>query len=218
MTQIVALASCMAITACSTLTSLSIPGEPSKGYIDGLLKNHQFNTALQAVDKWQVLYPENGELPEQRKQIIRAINRFESSALKKAQQLDADGQWQAARQACESVLAKLPASQSLQNAYSDFSARHFAHLNALKESIEVAQAKHWLEINDDIEAMYEAASNDNEARAWQSKRDSERELLGRRLVNYGLAHEEKEHFGTAALRYDLAYRIAPGEFTKPYHE
>ena len=46
----------------------------------------------------------------------------------------------------------------------------------------------------------------------------ERQNLARRLVGYGNEHEKDKRFGTAALRYELAYQLDPGKFTKPYHE
>lgn len=216
--RILALTCCLGLSACATISSLSIPGEPSQEYIDGLLEKQEFDTALKAVDKWQVLYPNNPELPKQRKKITQAISRFESNMLKKAKQLDARGQWQEAMATYETALATLPASQPLQNAYSDFSVRRLEHINALKEELVIAQAKHWLAIKDNIAAVYEAAANDHEARTWKHNSDAERERLARKLIEFGLAYEDNNHFGTAALRYDLAYRLAPGEFTKPYHE
>ena len=93
----------------------------------------------------------------------------------------------------ESALEKVPSSPALQNAYSEFSVRHLTYLNGLKEDLDVAQARHWLNISADIKALYQAAPNDPEARAWQEKSHEERERLARRMVNYGLAHEEKEH-------------------------
>lgn len=213
--KLLALICCLGLTACA---SLSIPKQPSDDYIAGLLAENQFDTALKAVDQWQDNYPNDLELPKQRKHITQAISRFESTTLATAQQLDNKGQWQEAKSVYESALEKVPSSPALQNAYSEFSVRHLTYLNGLKEDLDVAQARHWLNISADIKALYQAAPNDPEARAWQEKSHEERERLARRMVNYGLAHEEKEHFGTAALRYDLAYQLDPGEFTKPYHE
>lgn len=213
--RILMLTCSLSLTAC---VSLSIPQQPSDDYIATLLENNDFDTALLAVDKWQVSDPSNIELPKQRKQITQAIGRFESNTLSVAKKLDAEGKWQETKSVYESALARLPSSQSLQNAYSEFSVRHLLYVNGLKEDLDVAQAKHWLSINADIESVYSAAPNDNDARSWKARRDAEREPLARRLVDYGLAHEDNKRFGTAALRYDLAYQLAPGEFTKPYHE
>ena len=210
-----ALALCLGLTACA---SLSIPKQPSDDYIATLLESNQFDTALRAVDKWQNAYPSDLELPKQRLTITNAISRFEADSLKTAQQLDRAGQWQDAKHTYESALDTLPSSQPLQNAYSEFSVRRLNHINALKEDLDVAQAKHWLSVASDIKAVYDAAPNDSDARAWQEKSYEEREQLAHRLIDYGQAHEANQHYGTAALRYDLAYRLAPGEFTKPYHE
>lgn len=213
--RMLALAWCFGLAAC---VSLSIPKQPSDEYIGTLLESDQFDTALMAVDKWQDSYPSDLELPKQRKKITQAISRFEASALKTAKQLDAGGQWQETKTVYESALEKLPSSQPLQNAYSEFSIRRLNHINALKEDLDVAQAKHWLSISTNIKAVHDAAPEDQEARSWKRRSDTEREQLARRLIAYGLAQEENKHFGTAALRYDLAYKLAPSEFTKPYHE
>ena len=213
--RILALACCLVLAACASLT---VPPQPSNDYIAELLKNNKFKAALTALDKWQDSYPGNLDLPKQRKKIADAISRFESDTLKKAKKLDADGQWQDARNVYEEALDKLPSSQPLQNAYSEFSVRRLKYINALKEDIDVAQAKHWLSISADIEAINKADPNDSDARRWKERRDNERKDLARRLVHYGLAEEDNKHVGTAALRYDLAYQLDPGEFTKPYHE
>ncbi|MBA55230.1 MAG: hypothetical protein CMK89_12315 [Pseudomonadales bacterium] len=213
--RILALTCCLALTACA---SLSIPKQPSDDYIAELLAQDNFDSALMAIDKWQADYPSDLELPKQRKLITQAISRFEKSTLTAAKQLDAAGKWQDAKHLYEGALVKLPSSQPLQNAYSEFSIRRLQYIHGLKEDLDVAQAKHWLAISRDIKAVYEAAPDDREARSWKERSDSEREQLARRLVDYGLAHEDNQHFGTAALRYDLAYKLAPGEFTKPYHE
>ncbi|RLT92811.1 hypothetical protein [Ketobacter sp.] len=215
LTRILTLAYCLGLTACA---SLSIPKQPSTDYIAELLQQHQFDSALQAIDQWQANDPANLDLPQQRKHITQAISQFESDALHKVQQLEASGQWQDAKQEYELALDTLPASQSLQNAYSEFSVRWVKYVNGLKEDLDVAQAKHWLNISGEIKALYHAAPNDQDARRWQLSSDSEREKLAQRLIDYGLAHEDNQHFGTAALRYDLAYRLAPGELTKPYHD
>lgn len=213
-----ALIACLGLSACATLDSLSIPDEPSEEHIATLLENHQFDKALQAVDKWELMYPNDAKLPKQRKKIIQSISRFEQRALEQAKQLDDKGQWQEARSAYENALSKLPSSQTLQDAYSEFSLRRLEYIKGLKEALDVAQAKHWLNIQSDIEALYSVAPNDTEARTWKAEGDASREQLARRLIDYGLAHEKNNHFGTAALRYDLAYTLAPSEFTKPYYE
>ena len=213
--RILALTCCLGLTACA---SLSIPSQPSDDYIAELLSNDDFDTALNAVDKWQASYPSDLELPKQRKKITEAISQFESNTLKATKQLDEAGKWQDAKTAYESALGKLPSSQPLQNAYSEFSIRRLQHINALKEELDVAQAKHWLNIRSEIRAVSEAAPEDKEAQSWKERSEQERQQLARRLVDYGLAHEENEHFGTTALRYDLAYQLDPGELTKPYLE
>lgn len=215
LSRILALTCCVGLTACA---SLSIPGQPSSDYIATLLQNHQFDTALMAVDKWQRSNPSDLELPKQRLQITQAISRFESDTLKSAQKLDGEGKWQEARTVYETALKDLPSSQPLQKAYSEFSVRRLQHINALKEDLDVAQAKHWLSVNADIEAAYTAGPDDREARSWKERSDKDRAQLARRLVDYGLAHEENKHFGTAALRYDLAYQLVPDDYTKPYYD
>ena len=112
----------------------------------------------------------------------------------------------------------MPSSQKLQNAYSEFSVRRLKYINGLKEDIDVAQAKHWLSMSADIKALYNAAPNDQDARAWKDRNDAERVRLARRLVGYGQVHEDDKNVDTAALRYELAYQLDPGEYTKPYHE
>ena len=213
--RILVLSVCLGMTACA---SLNIPKQPSEDYIAGLLEAHQFDSALKTIDKWQHDYPSDLELPQQRLKITEAISRFESDTLKTANQLDSSGQWQETQKAYENALAYLPSSQPIQNAYSEFSVRRLKHINGLKEDIDVAQAKHWLNISADINALNEVAPNDQEAQNWQKRSKQDRDQLARRLVDYGLAHEENKHFGTAALRYDLAYQLAPGELTKPYYE
>lgn len=213
--RILALTCYLGLAACA---SLSVPKQPSDEYIATLLEANKFEAALHAIDTWQNNDPSNAELPKQRKKITQAISRFESKALQTAKQLDANEQWQDAGDTYESALAKLPSNQALQNAYSEFSVRRLKYINELKEDLDVAHAKFWLSISAEIKAVHSAAPNDREARAWKDKSNTEREQLARRLVGYGLVHEENKHFGTAALRYDLAYRLSPDEFTKPYHE
>ena len=213
--RILALICCLGLASCA---SLSIPKQPSDDYIATLLEGNKFESALRTVDKWQDNFPNNLELPKQRKTIIQAIGRFETDTLKRAKQLDADDQWHETRIIYENALEILPSSQALQNAYSEFSVRRLNYINELKEDIDIERAKHWLSISAELKAMYNAAPNDREAKVWKEKSEAEREHLARRLVNYGLAHEKNKHFGTAALRYDLAYRLSPGEFTKPYHK
>ena len=139
--KLLALICCLGLTACA---SLSIPKQPSDDYIAGLLAENQFDAALKAVDQWQDNYPNDLELPKQRKHITQAISRFESTTLATAQQLDNKGQWQEAKSVYESALEKVPSSPALQNAYSEFSVRHLTYLNGLKEDLDVAQARHWL--------------------------------------------------------------------------
>lgn len=213
--QTLALTFCLWLTGCA---SLSIPKQPSDEYITTALENNNFDTALMAVDKWQDNDPGNPELPKQRKIITQAISQFETNTLNAAKKLDAEGQWQDTKNTYENALEKLPSSQTLQNAYSEFSVRHLKHINALKEELDVAQANHWLNIRSNIKAVHHAAPYDKEARAWKQQSESERDDLARRLIAYGQAHEDNKHLGTAALRYDLAYKLAPNEFTKPYHE
>lgn len=215
LTRALTLGLCLGIVSCA---SLSIPKQPSDDYIATLLESNKFDAALMAIDKWQQDFPNDIELPKQRKQITQAISRFETDTLKTASQLDAKGQWQDAKNVYETALETLPSSQPLQNAYSEFSVRRLNYINTLKEELDVAQAKHWLSVSTNIEAVYRTAPNDNEARSWKERSDMDREHLARRLVSYGLVHEDNKHFGTAALRYDLAYKLAPSEFTQPYHE
>jgi tetratricopeptide (TPR) repeat protein len=213
--RLLVLALCIGITACA---SFSIPKQPSDEFIADLLQSNQFEMALTVVEEWQQDNPDNVELKKQRDEIVSAMHDFEERNLAAAKQLDEAGKWQQANGRYQSALLVLPSSESLQEAYEDFHARHLDHIKALKEDLDVAQAKHWLSMRPHIRALKTAAPEDQAANLWQQRSAVEREQLAQRLIEYGLAHEADNHFGTAALRYDLAYQLAPGELTKPYYD
>lgn len=209
------IACCFLLTSCASLTT---PDKPSDTHIESLIEAGEFNAALRTVNAWQLEFPDNANVINQRKRITAAIYKFEKHTLRVAKQQENDNQWQDARSTYKSALAAVPSSKAIQNAYSEFSLRHLAYINKLQEKLDVEHAQHWLAMANDINSLYAAAPDNDEAQAWKHTSVLERQHLSKRLIDYGIAHEKDKHFGTAALRFDLAHRLAPGDSTQPYYQ
>ena len=111
--------------------------------IDGLIQQQEYAEALAMLEYVRPSHADYAQLMQQKKRIEKQIPDFETTTIKRAQQLTRQEKWYPAQQTYEQALAKLPQSQRIYAAQQEFLKQRDNYLTQLELSLVLNRAN-WL--------------------------------------------------------------------------